>query len=146
MSMITLADGALRRLMKKCVVISLSFWIFACSFFPNKIEVAPQTLPNAKLNMHYMAEVRFLDPVPLICHLNITSDVGLQIMPIEEYDASSQAYPNHCFQGFLVFGVPNKTGVIHISAIGSSNGLGGPMTMFIQPDTLSFSTTITIEP
>lgn len=130
--------------MKKIVISGLALVLSACTYH---IEVTPQTLPNAKLNVPYMAEVRFLDFGPLVCHLSITADAGLQIIQTEYYKQPEPQYrDNHCVQGFIVYGTPNKTGEVQVSATGGSYGMGGPMTLFVPTYDMSYSTTIKIEP
>ncbi len=132
--------------MKKIVISGLALVLSACTY---NIEVTPQTLPNAKLNVPYMAEVRFLDFGPLSCHLSITADAGLQIIQTEYYKLPEPEYTqhkNHCVKGFIVYGTPNKTGEVQVSATGGSYGTGGPMTPFVPSYDLSYFTTIKIEP
>ncbi len=129
--------------MKKIVISGLALVLSACTY---NIEVTPQTLPNAKLNVPYMAEVRFLDFGPLSCHLSITADAGLQIIQTEYYKQPTPQNKNHCVKGFIVYGTPNKIGEVQISATGGSYGTGGPMTLFVPTYDMSYSTTIKIEP
>lgn len=129
--------------MKKRVISCLTLVLSACSY---NIDVTPQTLPNAKLNVPYMAEVRFLSFEPLSCNLTITPDVGLQIIQTEYYKQPAPQYRNHCVKGFIIYGTPNKIGEVQISATGGSYGTGGPMTLFVPTYDMSYSTTIKIEP
>ena len=129
--------------MKKIAISGLALALSACTYH---IEVTPQTLPNAKLNVPYMAEVHFSDPQPLSCDLSITADAGLQIIQTEYYKQPAPQYRNHCVKGFIIYGTPNKIGEVQISATGGSYGTGGPMTLFVPTYDMSYSTTIKIEP
>ena len=135
--------------MKKIVISCLALVLSACAYFSHNIEMEPQTLPNAKLNEPYMAEVRFVDSRPLVCHLNITADAGLQIIQTEYYKEptpKNKNYKHHCTRGFIVYGTPNKIGEITVSASGGSYGTGGPMALFVPKYEFSYLTTIKIEP